>query len=144
LVTARFVMDVLCYNRIMASRIITTITDDITGDEGAETLTFAVNGTHYEIDLTEVHVKEFHAALGIYVDNARKVAVDGRFRSKPAQAKGRRTTPTSSATVTPIRSSTPPDPKAVRAWAMSNGKMTSTRGRVPKEITAEYIAAVGA
>lgn len=37
----------------MAQRVITTLVDDIDGTEAAETISFAVEGKSYEIDLSE-------------------------------------------------------------------------------------------
>lgn len=34
-----------------------------------------------------------------------------------------------------------PTPRAVRAWARSNGVQIASRGRVPKELVAAYVAA---
>ena len=56
----------------MASRTITTITDDLDGSEGAETVIFALMGQTYEIDLKKKHIRELMKALDPYMKAARK------------------------------------------------------------------------
>ncbi len=111
----------------MAQQIQTLFIDDIDGGAAEGTVRFALDGANYEIDLSGKHSDELRAALGKYVEHARKVGGTARR----AGARGGRKT----ATV---------DTGAVRAWARENGYDIKDRGRVPAELVAKYQAATGA
>ena len=103
----------------MASKVIVRLEDDLDGSEADETIKFALDGTEYEIDLSEQNASSMRKALGNYVSHARKVG--GRTRK--------------------ATTGTAPDLKAVRAWAASNGIELSTRGRIPGTVLEQYRAA---
>ncbi|MGH3997546.1 MAG: histone-like nucleoid-structuring protein Lsr2, partial [Pseudonocardiaceae bacterium] len=66
----------------MAKRTVVTVIDDIDGSEGAETVSFGLDGVNYEIDLAEVNAGTLREALRPYVD--RGLRVSGRTRgSRP-------------------------------------------------------------
>jgi hypothetical protein len=54
-------------------RVETVITDDITGEPGAETVRFSVDGKVWEIDLTEQTRAELMAALSTFIERGRPV-----------------------------------------------------------------------
>jgi hypothetical protein len=54
----------------MAQRII--IVDDITGEDADRTITFALNGQAYSIDLTESNAKTLEEFLAPYIEAGRK------------------------------------------------------------------------
>ena len=56
----------------MASRTITTLTDDIDGGDADETVTFSFKGTQYEIDLSKKNVDKMVKALQPYTSAARR------------------------------------------------------------------------
>ena len=56
----------------MAQKIQTLFIDDIDGGEAEGSIRFGLDGTDYEIDLSTAHSKELRAALGTYVEHARK------------------------------------------------------------------------
>src|SRR5687767_15940595 len=85
----------------MASK--TIIVDDLDGSEGAKTVQFSIQGSEYEVDLTDSNVARLHEALEPYVKVARKVGVGGRIRRAVGADKSS------------------VDLKALRAWAESNG-----------------------
>src|SRR5512133_3733071 len=107
----------------MAQRTIIQLTDDLDGKpipEGkGETIRFSLDRTDYEIDLAERNAKALRADLARYVSAARRTAsggqrnTAGRGRRRGGGAAGRDY-----------------DPKAVRAWAESQGIQVSSRGRV--------------
>jgi hypothetical protein len=107
----------------VASRTIVQIEDDLDGGEASETLNFAIDGKSYAIDLSAKNADNFRAALGPYVGAARR---EGSI-AKPFGRK--------SSTTTDV------DPKAVRAWARSNGHSINARGRVGADIVTAYKAA---
>lgn len=59
----------------LAKRVISTTeyTDDITGGKADSTLTFAINGTTYEIDLSRSNARAFEKAIQAYIEAGRKV-----------------------------------------------------------------------
>jgi hypothetical protein len=60
--------------------------DDIDGSEAQRTFSFAVDGAHYEIDLSSNNIKEFTDAIAGFIESARKVNTkgDGRRARKTA------------------------------------------------------------
>ena len=109
----------------MAQR--TILTDDIDGSEGAETITYMVNGQEYEIDLSEENAERFHDALEPFVSKSREV----QRQAAPARrgrGDGRRRGGGSGRDDIP----------QIRAWAQSQGMDVSERGRVKKEIMEAY------
>jgi len=102
----------------MAQRTEVHLVDDLDGSEASETVTFAIDGAAYEIDLSSAHASELHKALQPYVLAARKVS--GTRRA----SKGSRTGA--------------PSPADVRAWAKAEGLKVSDRGRVPDELIVKF------
>lgn len=115
----------------MAQRTIVQLTDDLDGKpiaEGrGETVRFAVDRQDYEIDLGEKNAKAMRDALDKYVSAARRVSSAGRGGGRGRAGTGR--SPAASRDY---------DPKAVRAWAESQGIEVSQRGRVPAELVAKF------
>jgi hypothetical protein len=111
----------------VASRTIVHLVDDLDGKDIQEgegrTVTFGFSGVDYSIDLSNKNAEKFEKALGPYLSAATRIG--GRRRSNGSA-------PTAGGSV---------DPKAVRAWAVSNGYELSSRGRVPSEVVDAYKAA---
>lgn len=111
----------------MARRTVVQLVDDLSGEELApgtgETVRLALDGAVYELDLAAVNVAKLRDDLARYTDAGRRV---GR-----ASRQGRR----------PAMSAMPVDPRAVRAWAGSNGVSVSGRGRIPAAVVAQFRAA---
>jgi hypothetical protein len=105
----------------MAQKVHIVLEDDIDGSEADETVSFALDGTSYEIDLSSANADKLRSALATYVGHGRKVSSRGRV-AKRAAAGG-----TSAA--------------EVRAWAKSNGYSVPDRGRIPSEVRAAFEAA---
>jgi len=101
----------------MAQRTQVTLIDDLDGRQAAETLTFGLDGSTYEIDLSEKNAARLRKTLAPYVAHARKLSRSGRpYRKTP----------------------TGHDSKAVRAWAASRGLDIPARGRIPRRVLDEY------
>lgn len=115
----------------MAQKVQVLLVDDIDGGTADETVTFALDGVSYEIDLTSAHAAELRDALGTWVGHARKVG--GRSSSGRGGSSG-------GGASRPRRSS---DAGAVRTWAKENGYEVSERGRISAEIRDAYEAAQG-
>src|SRR5690606_33061185 len=105
----------------MARRIVHQLVDDLDGtvlEVGqGETVLFSVDGTAYEIDLTEANAAALREALQPYISAARRVS-GGRSRSAVPTGGGRRRTGQR-------------DYAPIRAWAKDNGYEVSERGRIP-------------
>jgi Lsr2 len=108
----------------MAQRVNVVLVDDIDGDEAAETVTFALDGVDYEIDLNEKNAEALREALSRYVGAGRRVG--GRRR------KGQRAGTASDGG---------PSAADIRAWARENGWDVPERGRVSAEVREAYAAA---
>ena len=108
----------------VASRTITTLTDDIDGNDADETVTFSFKGTQYEIDLSKKNVDKMVKALQPYTSAARR---SGGRRS----GAGRTTS-----------SGADRDQLAkIRDWARANGHQVSDRGRISTAVQEAYHAA---
>lgn len=108
----------------MARKVVTLLEDDLDGSEASETVSFALDGTEYEIDLTNDHANELRSALERFTNAGRKVS-GGRGRPAPRKSS----------------SHGGPDAKAVRQWAVENGIQVNTRGRIQAEVVEKYEAA---
>lgn len=108
----------------MAKKTVVLLEDDIDGSEAKETISFALDGSEYEIDLNEGHANELREALGRFTAAGRKVS--GSRGRPPARTKS---------------SQGGPDAKAVRIWAAENGIPVNTRGRIQAEVVEKYEAA---
>jgi nucleoid-associated protein Lsr2 len=89
--------------------------------EGTESMTFAFNGSAYEIDLCGTHGREFSEKIGGYVQYARRVRVNGRpptAKAAPNREKG----------------------ADIREWARMLGLEIKDRGRLRKSVVAAYEA----
>lgn len=109
----------------MARQVVTTTEyfDDIDGSKADSTISFAVEGTNYEIDLSKANARAFEKAIALYVGHARKVrAPRGRSSAR-------------------TRAATRHDLSAVRAWAAENGYEVAPRGRVASQVLEAYEAA---
>jgi uncharacterized membrane protein len=110
----------------MAQKTIVELTDDVDGGPAAETVTFALDGVSFEIDLSDANAEELRKVLEPYTGAARKVTT--------RTSRNGRTTIMRAA-------DTGVDSRAVRAWARSNNIELSARGRIPAEVVEKYRAA---
>jgi hypothetical protein len=118
----------------MAQRTVVQLVDDIDGtqipDNRGETVTFALDGATYEIDVTQEHARQLREAVQVYVDNGRRLGA-GRTR---AAASGRNGGGRSG-------KRDPEQTKAIKDWAKSNGYQVSDRGRIAQKVLDAYEAA---
>lgn len=106
----------------MAKTTVVTITDDIDGSEGAETVTFSFAGQSYEIDLGTKNLEKFKKGLQPFIDSGRRVGRQGPVRATRGRTSRK-------------------DSSAIRAWAAEQGLAVSERGRIPAAVVAKYEAA---
>jgi hypothetical protein len=104
----------------VAQRVVVTFSDDIEGGEASETVAFGLDGRTYEIDLNAANATKLRTALAPFVEAGRKRSRSGRAYRRTDVA---------------------PDPRAVRAWAESNGFDVPPRGRIPKKVYEAFNAA---
>ncbi|MFI8963623.1 Lsr2 family protein [Streptomyces sp. NPDC053493] len=107
----------------MAQKVQVLLVDDLDGGEADETVTFALDGKSYEIDLTTANADKLRGLLEPYTKSGRRTG----GRSTTARGKGRA-----------VASGGSPDTAKIRAWAKENGYNVNDRGRVPAEIKAAY------
>ena len=103
-------------------RVVEVFEDDIDGGTATVTISFALEGKSYEIDLSDENAGRLREALQPYIDHARPAG--------PPKVRARSSSRGSSA-----------DPADVRAWAKSNGFTVQERGRIPAAVMEAYTAA---
>lgn len=110
---------------VMAKETLVRLTDDIDGSDAVESITFAIRGTEYEIDLNAKNAAALDKALDKFVGAGRKTAAINRNGRTP-----RRKRPATSRSAAEVRN-----------WARENGYELSDRGRIPTEISEAFDAA---
>jgi hypothetical protein len=96
--------------------------DDFDGTVAAETVTFAIDGKAYEIDLSKPNANELRRTLRPYVDRARGARRPTSGRRGPSRG-GR---------------SEGYDRAEVRAWAKANRIKVSPRGRIANDVVEKW------
>lgn len=104
----------------------TVLVDDIDGDTATETVTFALDGVNYEIDLNDTNAHQLREDMARWIANARSGS--RRRQSGARSAPARRTRGANENAV-------------IRAWARENGREVSDRGRLPQDLVDAYHAA---
>jgi hypothetical protein len=108
----------------MAQKVQVLLVDDLDGGEATETVSFSLDGTVYEIDLSSDNANKLRKDFQAYIDHARKGGGGGgggrrrRARTGPGRERS----------------------AEIRAWARQRGHKVSERGRIPATIISEYEA----
>lgn len=116
----------------MATMTTVTLVDDLDGSEASGSVSFALDGASYEIDLSDSNADKLRDALAGYVAGARRVDGGRRGPGRPKTAKvakaprGARTAPDREQTA------------AIREWARANGHDVSERGRLSAGVLAAF------
>jgi hypothetical protein len=105
----------------VAQKVQVILVDDLDGGAADETVTFALDGVSYEIDLSTKNAQELRDAFASWVGNARKVS-SRTSSARPARRSGGG------------RSSGSARATEVREWARANGYTVNDRGRISQEI----------
>ncbi len=111
----------------MAQRVNVELIDDLDESPAAETVSFAIDGVSYEIDLSEANAAKLRDALAPFLGHARRTG-------------GRRGGARSGGSA-PAAKSSGTNAADIRAWARENGFEVSERGRVSAEVRSAYAAA---
>jgi len=107
----------------MAQKVQVLLVDDLDGGEASETVSFSLDGTAYEIDLSTDNAGKLRKDFAQYIDHARRGGSGGGGRRRRARTGPGRE-----------RSA------EIRAWARQRGHKVSERGRIPANIINEYEA----
>lgn len=109
----------------MAQKHIVQLIDDLDQGEAAETVSFGLDGTNYEIDLSAKNATRLRDSLAEYVAHARKSTRGGRPPAAPPRrgksARGDRE-----------------QTQAIREWARKNGFKIGEKGRIPANVLEAY------
>jgi hypothetical protein len=114
----------------MARKVQVILSDDLDENLSAdETVSFALDGTSYEIDLSDKNAQEMREVFSRYVHAARKVGrgsgrASGGGRSRATGGRMDRE-----------------QAGAIRDWARKNGHQVSDRGRIPASVVEAYESA---
>jgi len=65
----------------VAQRVEVVLIDDLNGERADETVRFSLDGSSYEIDLTEAHANALRDSIKDFVTNARKASTHSRKRA---------------------------------------------------------------
>jgi len=109
----------------MAKQTEVRLIDDLDGSEASGTVTFGLDGTSYEIELSDDNRKRLEEALTPYVEAGRKAFRGAGRVTAPAKQRAHRSAEKASN-------------GAIREWARENGLQVSDRGRISREVIAEY------
>ncbi len=107
----------------MAQKVQVLLVDDIDGTEATETVSFALDGVAYEIDLSTGNAGQLRTELSQYLEHARKSSGAQLRRRRQRNGAGREQS------------------AAIREWARTHGHKVNERGRIPANVVAEYEAA---
>jgi hypothetical protein len=111
----------------MAQKHIVQLIDDLDQGTAAETVSFGLDGSQYEIDLSAKNASKLRDALADYVANARR-ARGSRSYSAGGRRAGRPTRTDREQT------------QAIREWARKNGHKVGEKGRIPATVLEAYHA----
>ena len=111
----------------MAQKIQVLLVDDLDGGDADETVSFALDGASYEIDLSGGNAAKLRDALAPFVGHARRMS-RGAARASGYSRSGRLARVDREQT------------QAIREWARKNGHHVSARGRIPATIPDAYNA----
>ncbi len=115
----------------MAQRVQVLLVDDVDGGVADQTVSFGLDGSSYEIDLSSANAEKLRNAFAPYVGAARRSGrPEGRGRAGSA---GPRSAPRSGGG----------ENAAIREWANANGHPVSGRGRISQQVRDAYAAATG-
>jgi len=114
----------------VARQVIEKLIDDLDRGEADETVSFALDGASYEIDLSKKNAAAFREALDRYISTARRQTGSGPAVRRRAAKAGNGAKPKRDF-----------DLAQLREWAGANGVAVPSRGRIPQAVVEEYKAA---
>ncbi|GAA4349574.1 histone-like nucleoid-structuring protein Lsr2 [Angustibacter luteus] len=108
----------------MAQKVQVVLIDDIDGGDASQTVTFALDGVTYEIDLNDENAAKLRDSFSLWVGSGRRVSGRSPRAARPAS-----------------RAGGSEDTAAIREWAKQNGHQVSERGRISATVRDAYNAA---
>ncbi|CAN5142007.1 Lsr2 family protein [soil metagenome] len=108
----------------MAQRVNVVLVDDLDGSDASETVSFALDGVDYEIELSDTNAAQLRDALSMYIGHGRRTG--GRRRSGQSSS---------------AKSAGGATAAEIREWAKTSGWDVPERGRVSAEVRSAYDAA---
>jgi len=102
--------------------------DDLDGSDAVEAVKFALDGSDYEIDLSEGNAQRLRDGLAEFVGAARRVT---RNRRRGGNTGG-------NVTASGRPAERRQQIQAIRDWARANGHQIADRGRIPATVIAAY------
>ena len=102
----------------MAKKTVVEWVDDIDGTAASETVTFTIDGSRYEIDLSEKNAAKLRKAMGGWIEASRR---SGNRKARGGQAKH-----------------DPSESTKARKWALETGLDVGPRGRLRSEVLDAY------
>jgi hypothetical protein len=111
----------------MAQKVQVILVDDLDGGAAEETVSFALDGVSYEIDLSARNAAALRDAFAQYTGTARRVGGRASGRPRRASSGGGRDNRTAQ----------------IREWARANGHKVNERGRIAADVVAAYEKANG-
>jgi nucleoid-associated protein Lsr2 len=118
----------------MAQKVDVKFIDDLDGSEAAGTVSFALDGRSYEIDLSDDNAARLRDSLASFIAAARR---SGGTSSRRGRTSPRVPAEAATASARPSREAT----AAIRTWARENGHEVSERGRIPNSVVQAYESA---
>ena len=107
----------------MAQKVDVKYVDDLDGSAASGTVSFALDGRSYEIDLSAANSAKLREALAPFISAARR-------------AGGRRSAAAPPAPSRPVSDRV--QNQAIREWALAQGMKISERGRIPSNVLEAY------
>lgn len=101
----------------MANKIV--LVDDLDGSPAEETVTFAIDGTDYLIDLSKKNAAELRTLLKPYIASGRRAAPPLKQHKRGSRPQNM-------------------ELDMIRFWATQRGIEVSNKGRIPNHIVAAY------
>jgi hypothetical protein len=115
----------------MAQKTIVQLIDDLDQGTADETVSFGLDGSSYEIDLSTANAAKLRDALAVYIANARRA---GRSGGSRPSGSGRRSSGRGAR-------SDREQLQAIRDWGRKNGWTVNARGRIPADLLDAYNSA---
>jgi nucleoid-associated protein Lsr2 len=116
---------------VMAREVIEKLVDDLDGGDATETVSFALDGASFEIDLRKKNAAAFRKLFERYVKAGRRSSPAGGRRRKAA------------ASTNGSKSKREFDIAQLREWAGANDVTVPARGRIPQAVVEKYRQAGG-
>lgn len=110
----------------MAQKVEVHLEDDLDGGPADDTITFALDGKDYAIDLSTTNAEKLREALRPFTEAGRQITRSSRGGGRGTRSRA---------------SGSDPDTAKIRACAKENGHEVSDRGRIHQTVRDAYYAA---